>query len=210
LNFNTYSTALGKLDWKFTRKNHLYVMGIPFKSSRQAVLTRTITFQGKTFEAGLVAQSNLDSPMYAIGYQYDIIRRRRGHLGIGPRIQLFDSHASISAAAQVTGNGVHHAAVSASGLVLAPIPVIGPEFRLYMTGSPRVFIEGNVYGMYFGGYGDYLSSSGGLGLSISRHLSLIGGYALASRLKVHNKANTNRIGQDLTQEGPLAGLQVSF
>src|SRR3974377_2554812 len=27
LNFNSYSTFFGKLDWKFTHKNHLYVFG---------------------------------------------------------------------------------------------------------------------------------------------------------------------------------------
>jgi hypothetical protein len=31
---------------------------------------------------------------------------------------------------------------------LPPIPVAGPQFRLYLTDSPRVFVEGNVYGMY--------------------------------------------------------------
>src|SRR3974377_862743 len=27
LNFNSYSTFFGKMDWKFTHKNHLYVFG---------------------------------------------------------------------------------------------------------------------------------------------------------------------------------------
>lgn len=124
-------------------------MGVAFNSSRETVLTRTIVFQGQTFEAGLTTQSSLSSPMYGFGYQYDIIRRRRGHLGLGAQINLFDSHASIKAAAQVTGDGVHHDAVSASASLLAPIPVAGPEFRLYLTNSPRLFVEGNLYGMYF-------------------------------------------------------------
>ena len=56
LNFNSYSTFFGKLDWKFTHKNHLYVFGSRLTSSQQTVLTRTITFQGKTFEAGLTTE----------------------------------------------------------------------------------------------------------------------------------------------------------
>src|SRR5215469_4092559 len=160
LGFNNYSTAIGRLDWKFTRKNHLYVQGIPFRSSRQTVLSRTITFQGQTFNAGLLTQSSLDAPLYALGYQYDIIRRRRGHLGIGPRINLFDAHASISASGQITGAGVRSEAVSASKTQLAPIPVVGPEGRFYLTDSPRLFIEGSIYGMYLGGYGNYYSTSG--------------------------------------------------
>lgn len=210
LHFNTYSTFAGKLDWKFTHKNHLYILGIPYNSTREVVLTRTIVFQGKTFEAGLTVQGNLDSPMYGFGYQYDIIRRKRGHLGLGVQINLFDSNASINAPAQVTSDGVQHAAVSASGSLLAPIPVAGPEFRLYLTNSPRVFVEGNVYGMYFFGYGNYVSSMGTLGVSITRRLSLNAGYQLGTRLVVNNNSSSNRIGIDMTQRGPMVGMEVSF
>jgi hypothetical protein len=210
LAFNSYSTGSGRMDWKFTRKNHLYVEGIPFNSSQQTVLSRTITFQGQTFSAGLVTQSSLNSPLYILGYQYDIIRRRRGHLGIGPRFHVFDTHASISAAAQITGTGVRSGAESASASMVVPLPLVGPEGRFYLTNSPRLFIEGNIYGMYLGGYGSYYSSSGDLGFSFTRHLSISAGYALASRLDVHNKASSDRIGLTLTQRGPLVGLQLSF
>lgn len=210
LGFNNYSTFAGKLDWKFTHKNHLYVVGIPFNSSRQLVLTRTIVFQGKTFEAGLTTKSNLTSPLIGLGYQYDIIRRKRGHIGIGAQINVFDSHASIMAAAQVTSDGVNHDAVSASASLLAPIPVLGPEFRLYLTNSPRLFVEGNVYGMYFFGYGNYVSSAGTLGLTLTKHLSANAGYQLGSRLVVNNNSSTNRIGLNMTQKGPLVGLELSF
>jgi len=149
LDFNDYSTFAGKLDWKFTHKNHFYVVAIPFNSSREVVLNRTIVFQGQTFQAGLTVRGNLDSPMYAFGYQYDIIRRNRGHLGLAIQFNAFNSHASISAAAQVTGSGVHQQAVSASGSLIVPLPVAGPEFRFYLTDSPRLYVEGNVYGMYF-------------------------------------------------------------
>lgn len=94
--------------------------------------------------------------------------------------------------------------------MFAPLPVVGPEGRFYLTDSPRLFIEGNFYGMHFGGYGSYYSSSGDVGLSLTRHLSVRGGYALASRLDIHNKESTNRIGLNLTQRGPLVGIQLSF
>jgi hypothetical protein len=210
LGFNNYSTFVGKLDWKFTHKNHLYLVGIPFNSSRQTVLARTIVFQGQTFEAGLTTTSSLTSPMIGFGYQYDIIRRKRGHLGIGAQINVFDSHASIKAAAQVTSDGVHHDAVSSSASLLAPIPVAGLEFRLYLTNSPRLFVEGNAYGMYFFGYGNYVSSAGTLGLTLTRHLSANAGYQLGSRLVVENNGSSNRIGLNMTQQGPLVGLELSF
>jgi len=211
LHFDSYSTFAGKLDWKFTHKNHFYVVAIPFNSSKEVVLSRTIVFQGQTFETGLTVHGNLDSTMYGFGYQYDIIRRRRGHLGLAVQFNAFDGHASISAAAQVIGSsGVQQQAVSASGSLLAPLPLAGPEFRLYLTNSPRVYVEGNVYGMYFFGYGNYVSSYGLLGFSVNRHVSLNAGYALSSRLIVNRDTSTNRIGINMTQKGPLVGVEFSF
>jgi hypothetical protein len=210
LHFETYSTFFGKLDWKFTHKNHIYVFGSRLSSAKETVLTRTITFDGKTFVAGLTTQSSLDSPAYGIGYQYDIIRRKRGHLGLGVQCNIFDTTASIFAAAQVTGDGVHHAEVSASHSLLAPIPVAGPEFRFYLTDSPRVFVDGQVYGMYFFGYGNYLSAWGTVGFTIVKHLSAKAGYQLGNRLVVERDTSSNRIGLNLTEKGPVVGLELSF
>ena|SRR5215472_267997 len=210
LHFNSYSTFFGGLDWKFTHKNHIYVFGTRLNSSHQTVLTRTITFEGQTFVAGLTTQNSLDSPAYGFGYQYDIIRRKRGHLGLGVQFNVFDTTASISAAAQITGNGVHHAAVTASGSLLAPIPVAGPEFRYYLTDSPRVFVRGQVYGMYFFGYGNYVSAWGDLGFTITRHLNAKAGYQLGNRLVVNRQTSSNRIGLNLAEKGPVAGLEFHF
>jgi hypothetical protein len=208
LGFNSYSTFSTKVDWKFTRKNHFYIALSRFNDSHQHALQRTIVFQGNTFTVGLVAQSSLRSFLAAPGYQYDIIRRKRGHLGIGVQIDLFDSSASIQAAAQIV-NGVQHAAVFASGSLLAPIPVAGPQFRLYLTNSPRLFVEGAFYGMYFFGYGNFVSTSDRIGYSLNKHFYLTAGYELGSRLIV-NSNSTNRIGLRMTQKGPTVGLGFSF
>ncbi len=210
LAFNTYSTVVGKVDWKFTRKNHLYFAAGTFSQSRQTMLSRAIVFQGQTFNAGLVTQASLDSVFFAPGYQYDIIRRKRGHLGIAVQVDLFDTTGKISAAAQVTGDGAQHAAMSASGSLLAPIPVAGPEFRLYLTNSRRLFVQANVYGMYFGGYGHFVSSTGIIGLAVAKHVSLQAGYSLATDLLINNKSSSNRFGVRLTERGALAGLEISF
>ncbi len=209
LSFASYSTFTGKIDWKFTRKNHLYLVGSSFDQSRTVTLNRVIVFQGQTFDVGLATRANLSAPMIAPGYQYDIIRRKRGHLGIGFQIDLFDAHASLNAAAQVTSDGVQHAAVSAKGSLLAPIPIAGPQFRFYLTNSPRLFVEGGLYGMYLFGYGNFVSTADDLGLTLTKHLSVNAGYQLGSRLVVNNK-NADRIGIHLTQQGPIVGLEASF
>jgi hypothetical protein len=206
--FNEYSTFLGKADWKFTRRNHLYFSSAPFNESNQAVLNRTITFRGQTFAVGATARGQLQSTVYAPGYQYDILRGSRGHLGIGAQIDIFNTTGTISSAAQITSTGVHQAATSSNASLLAPIPVVGPEFRVYLTKSARMFVNGQVYGMYLGGYGHFLSTLDYLGVAVSKSLSINAGYAIGSQLRVN--VNSDRAGLRLVQKGPIVGLDVSF
>ena len=205
--FGSYSTFSGKLDWKFTRKNHLYLVGSSFDQSRQTVLQRTIVFQGQTFNVGVVTKANLSSPLIAPGYQYDIIRRKRGHLGLALQFDLFNSSASLFAAAQVNTN---NQVISAKKSLLAPIPVAGPQFRFYLTNSPRLYVEANVFGMYFFGYGNFVSTSDYVGVTINKHLSVNAGYQLGSRLNVNVDSKNDRLGLSLTQKGPIVGAAVSF
>jgi hypothetical protein len=207
LGLPNYSTFAGKVDWKFTRKNHLFLQAIPFNMSHQTVLARTFTFQGQTFTAGLTTSSSLNTTYLAPGYQYDFIRGKRGHLGLALQMDLFNAKANINATAQIVG-GVAHPAVSASGSLLAPIPVAGPDVRFYLTHSPRVFVHANVLGMYLFGYGNFVSSEGDLGLNLSKHFAAVAGYQLASHLQVNNASD--RIGLRFTQKGALVGLETSF
>jgi hypothetical protein len=207
VNFNSYSTAASKVDWKFTRKNHLFVQFIPINQTKQVVLSRTVFFQGQTFGAGLIANGRLQSDLIAPGYQYDIIRRRRGHFGIVAQLDLFYVRGSLNAAAQ-TLNGTTFAAQRASSTLRAPLPVAGPDFRYYLTNSRRLFIDANLLGMYFFGYGNFVSSAGTVGVALNKYLNFQGGYSLGSRFDI--KSKTNRIGLTLSQHGAIAGIEVSF
>ena len=207
LAFNDYSTITGKIDWKFTHKNHLYFTVTPFDTSHTTVLNRTIVFRGQTFEVGAATNGSLHALLVAPGYQYDIIRRRRGHLGIGVQMDLFDTTAKLTAVAQSTGNGgTQQAAASASASLLAPIPVAGPDFRYYLTN--RISLDGNVMGMYLFGYGNFVSTVDSLGFALTKHIAARAGYQLASHLVV--KETNDRTGLRLTQKGPLVGIEVSF
>jgi hypothetical protein len=208
LGFRSYSTGSAEVDWKFTHKNHLYLVLTPLFSTQQFVLSRTITFQGQTFNVGAQVNSELHAFFVAPGYQYDIIRRKRGHLGLGVQIDLFKSTAKITATGEVSGGGTASGSHSASGSLLAPIPVAGPQFRLYLTDSPRVFVEGNVSGMYLFGYGSFVSSAGDLGVTLNKHISIIAGYSLASHLTVNG--TQDRLALFLSQRGPLVGMEFSF
>jgi len=123
------------------------------------------------------------------------------------QFDLFNSSASLFAAAQVNNN---NQVQSAKKSLLAPIPVAGPQGRFYLTNSPRLFFEGNVFGMYFFGYGNFVSTSDDVGVALNKHLSLNAGYQLGSRLNVNVDSKKDRLGLSLTQKGPIVGAEVSF
>jgi hypothetical protein len=66
------------------------------------VVNRPITFEGQTYSVGLTASARLKTNAFAFGYQYDILRRRRGSLGIRAQIDLFDIQGTLSSAVQIT------------------------------------------------------------------------------------------------------------
>lgn len=207
--FNTYSTFTLGVDWRITRKNHLLFEVTPFDRTKSFVSSRTITFQGQTYTLGTAINADLHVNGYAPGYQYDIIRRKRGHLGIRAQLNFFDVAGSLSAAAQVV-NGSTVAARRAEGDLNAPLPVFGPDVRFYLTkNSNRLFVTGNIFGMYFFGYGNFLSTLDTVGISAAKHLNIRAGYQLGQRLNVNNNAAT-RIGISLTQKGPVVGIEIPF
>jgi hypothetical protein len=208
VNFQSYSTPAGEIDWKFTHKNHFYLSATDFSQSQQVVLNRTVNFQGQTYNIGAVVNAKLQSFVLIPGYRYDIIRRKQGSFGVQVQLDVFDIKGTLSAAAQVN-NGLPQLATASSGKLRAPLPVAGPTFRFYVIpNSSRLFVTANVMGMYFFGYGNYVSSIGTVGLTLTRNLAIRGGYQLGSRLNVNTQSD--RIGLNLTQKGAVAGLEVSF
>jgi hypothetical protein len=205
LNFNSYSSFYGKAEWKFTRKNHLYFIASPFDQSTTVTLNRTVVFQAQTFAVNSVATGELQSLLLAPGYQYDFIRRKRWNLGAQVQLDIFDITGSLNAAAQIN-HGVPQTAVFSSGSLRAPLPVAGPEVRFYPT--ERFFVTANVLGMYFFGYGNFLSSQGTIGFKLTKNLAARGGYLLGSRANINTKSQ--RLGVSLTQKGAVAGLELSF
>jgi hypothetical protein len=164
-----------------------------------------VVFQGQTFALGTVASGNLSAQVLIPGYQYDFIRRKRWNLGAQVQLEIFDVSGSLNAAAQIN-HGVPQVATFSSGSIRAPLPVAGPTIRFYF--APRFFVTANVLGMYFFGYGNFVSSEGTVGIKLFKNLAVRGGYQLGSRLNVNTQSQ--RLGVSLTQKGALAGLEISF
>jgi len=204
--FGNTSTFSGRIDYRFRHKHHLLFNVTPIYESRSATLNRTIMFEGETFEVGAQASASLRTLNFAPGYEYDIIRRDHGFLGLELDVNLVDQRASLSAAAFAGGSGV---AVSGSKSIFAPLPAVGPVFRWYpLHNSNRLSVDGSVRGMPFFGYGNFLSAQGGLNVGLTKGLMFRAGYQMGSRLSIHG--TSDQIAVQVTHTGPTAGLEYSW
>ena len=204
--FGYYSTFSVDLDWRFKKKHHFLLNTSSLDNSSTATLTRTIVFQGQTYNIGTSATAGLRTYSFAPAYQYDLISRNHGNLGLAAQFYLFDSKASLTGVTSVNNQFVTH---SVSGSVFSPVPVIGPHGRWYpLHNSSRLSLDGYAQGMYFFGYGDFWAAKGAVNLALTRHLNLTGGYLLGSALSVHG--TNDRIGLRLKQKGALVGIEGSW
>ena len=205
IHFGDYNTFYGQLEWKPRRKHHIVCLIAPNQSSSDHVLSREIVFHGQTFFVNEKVHAETQSFLFSPGYEYDILNRPRGHLGIDFLVNLFDWRASLSTEGGVVlPGGTVTTARSASKSALLPLPSGGPVFRYYLLPS-RLYVDGGISGMYFFGYGNFISSNGFLGYAIGHHWSVRGGYLLGSRADIHGSAN--RLGIRLTQQGAIVGLE---
>jgi hypothetical protein len=204
--FGSYSTFTGKVDWHFRHKHHFLLNVSPVSSTKTATIGRTIEFEGKTFDVGAQVSAKIQSLNFAPGYEYDILRSDHGFLGLEVDFNLLNTKASLTGAATVNEQT---ATRTASKSFFAPLPAFGPVFRWYpLHNSNRLSLDGSFRGMPFFGYGNFLSARGNVGVGVTQHLTVRGGYQMGSRLSVHG--TSDQIAIQLTQKGPTAGIEYSF
>jgi len=199
--FGSYSTFSGNVDWRFTRRNHFLFGTSPVESSNTRTLTRTITFNGKTYNIGTDVSVDINSLSFSPGYQFDFMRRDWGTFSGAAQMHLFNTDAKVSSAVSV-----HQ---SSSESVLAPIPAIGPRIRWYPNhDSNRFVVDGVAQGMYLFGYGDFYSAKGTAGFAFAQHWKLTAGYQMGTRLTIHGTEDS--MGFRLVQKGPVAGVEGAW
>jgi hypothetical protein len=204
--FGNYSTFTGSIEYRFRRKHHLLLNVSPLSNSRAVSISRTIQFQGQTYDLGAQVSASLMTLNVAPAYQYDFIRNNQGFLGIEADINLLQTKGSLTVVGSANGQQV---GTSSSKSFFAPLPGVGPTFQWYpLHGSNRLSIEGSLRGMSFFGYGNFVASRGSVGLGITKHLNARFGYQLGSRLSVHG--TNDQIAVDITHKGPTAGLEYTW
>jgi len=206
--FDALGTYDFNVDWHFTHKQHFFLSGTQFSQSKTKTITEDITFRGVTYKAGTSVSSEVKNQVWAPGYQYDIMRNSRGHLGIPVQINLMNISAKLDGQGIIidpnTGDSVS-GQYSREGSIFAVLPVAGPEFKyLFIKDSDKYFVDGFVKGMYFFGYGNYVSARGDFGVNPWKGLEATVGYQMGSRLAIHG--TESRLDVRFTQQGLVAGL----
>jgi hypothetical protein len=95
---------------------------LPISYAAQSVLTRTVTFGGVSYTRDLAVASTLEWKAYRFGYEYDLIYRDSGFLGVIGSVEYAQVRASLTSDL-------------ASGSVdeRKPIPAIGAIARGYLV-----------------------------------------------------------------------------
>jgi hypothetical protein len=127
-------------------------------------------------------------------------------LALAAALNLLDSSAKLTGTGSINDLS---ATRTASGSVLAPLPILGGKGRWYpIHDSSRFSVDGSFSGMYFFGYGNFIYAMGAAQVAIHRNLNLKAGYQLGTRLSV--QGTNDHIGLRLTQKGPVVGLEASW
>ena len=163
-------------------------------------------FGGQTFDVGAAVSASVNSINIAPGYQYDIIRRDHGFLGLEVDLNFIETTAKLALSGNVNGTG---GAVSGSTSFWAPLPDFGLAGRWYpLQDSNRLSFGGSFRGMPFFGYGNYMTGRADVGVGLTKHLNVRAGYEMGSRLSVHGTAD--QVAVQLMHRGPTVGIEFDW
>jgi hypothetical protein len=118
-------------------RNHKFRSSfVTFNYNEEAIIARTIVFQGRTFNIGVPATADIKWKLYRFGYEWDFVSRERGFFGVIADVKYNRVEAAIDSPALTS---------AATTDTTAPVPTIGVIARGYL--APRVSITGEFSGL---------------------------------------------------------------
>ncbi|MBM4272014.1 MAG: hypothetical protein FJ139_07665 [Deltaproteobacteria bacterium] len=179
-------------------KHHFSVMYTQFHYSGDRTITRSINFAGKTFTAGTRVESDLETKMLDIEYQYDLLNMENilagFSLGVIGKIKYFDGEASLKS--------------SALGAVketfAAPVPMVGIGAHIGLLAN-ILEARAKIAGIGYSGSVFY-DALADISVTPFPFLDIHGGYRIM-KLKIDNVSDFYG---DLEFAGPYVALTVGF
>lgn len=180
-------------------RKHKFRFGyLPVRYEADAVIERTIIFNGQTFSIGAPATTDIDWNIWRFGYEWDFVSNERGFLGIVGELKYNQLDASIDSPAL---------ARAATTEQKAPIPTVGVAARGYL--GPNVFVGGEFTGLKWNRGDDWDASFYDFdingGVTFGRYIGVQGGY----RSITVDYFIDDDVG-DLKLKGPYFGVIAKF
>src|SRR6266852_4331965 len=129
LNLDDSWVFFGKLVFKPGRRHRINVEGSPYDFTGLNALSRTITFNGRTYSFQETVASEANLAYFFAGYQFDVISRSRGHAGLEVGGAYLDATGTIKGL--TTG-------ASATRNQRIGLPLAGAEFRAFLLPHSRL------------------------------------------------------------------------
>jgi hypothetical protein len=111
-----------RLTYKPGRRHKLRLDWLPMQYNQSAVLERRVVFQGIAFDAGVGVDSAIRWDTWRFGYEFDLIARERGYVGLILEAKYTHIQAELN-------SDIGNEYVKAR----APIPAVGAITRVYVT-----------------------------------------------------------------------------
>jgi hypothetical protein len=121
---------------RLAKKHKFRFEYLPVTYASEAVLTRPITYRGVSSTVGLPVNSSLDWKAYNFGYEYDLLYRDRGFLGVIGEVKYTRIRATVASPAG-----------SATAEERAPIPALGVIARGYLARNLSLTAEITAFSM---------------------------------------------------------------
>ena len=118
------------------RKHKVRISFVSFKYDAETTIQRTIVFQGRTFNIGVPASTDITWDLWNFGYEWDFVSRERGFLGAIVDVKYNKIKASIDSPALTS---------TASVETTAPVPTFGVIGRGYV--APMVTLTAEFTGL---------------------------------------------------------------
>lgn len=175
-------------------RHRIVLEGSPLQFSGLNLLTRNVTYNGRTYLVQETVASEAEVSYAFAGYQYEILARPRGRLGVRAGGAYLDASGRLRSLSTGT---------EASRSYTIGLPVVGVEGRAMLI-PRRLDIGGDVAGMTLGDYGRYVQGGGNIGM-------LFGAFAVRAGYRaidadVHESSGSNPAGVRARFCGPVFSL----
>jgi hypothetical protein len=179
------------------RSHKFRASAVTFNYEEEAIITRTIVFQGRTFNIGAPATADIKWKLYKFGYEWDFVSRERGFFGVVADLKYNRVEASIDSPVLTS---------AATTDTTAPVPTIGVIGRGYLANAVSITGEFSGFSItrdeFEGTFFDFdLYGT----VSMGRNFGVQGGY----RSVVVDYLVDGDSG-DLKMKGPYFGAVVRF